>query len=236
MLRRAVLAAALVIGGLGTGVGSISPADASASDEQAFVARINSLRASKGLGSLAVHGELTAIGRNWAGQMAAAGRISHNPNFASQVTANWAKLGENVGVGGSVDSLMQAFINSPGHYANLVDPAFTHIGVGVTFGGGRMFTSHQFMKLQGATAPAPAPAPKAPAPAPKATAPAPAPKATPPRPVAPATTSPRASAPAASRSTPTTAAPAPVPEPEPPVVPLRVRAALERLADLDATA
>ena len=52
---------------------------------------------------------------------------------------------------------MQAFINSPAHYRNLVDPAWTHVGVGVTFGGdGRMYTTHNFMALAGGGGAAPA--------------------------------------------------------------------------------
>ena len=56
-----------------------------------------------------------------------AGQISHNPNLGSQVSGNWTKLGENVGVGYDVDGLMQAFINSPAHYRNLVDPEWNYI-------------------------------------------------------------------------------------------------------------
>jgi hypothetical protein len=129
-------------------------AHASSSEEAGFVARINSLRQSKGLAPLTVDGNLTSIGRNWSQKMLEAGAISHNPSFPSQVTSNWAKLGENVGHGGSVDSLFQAFVNSPAHYRNLVDPAFTHIGVGVVVGpDGTLWTSHQFMTLAGASAP-----------------------------------------------------------------------------------
>ena len=58
---------------------------------------------------------------------------------------------------------MQAFINSPAHYANLVDPAWTHVGVGVTFAAdGRMYTTHNFMALSGGAATSPAPAASAP--------------------------------------------------------------------------
>ena len=162
MLRRvgSAMVTAVAVFAVSTAVLSSPAAADTVADEQGFVARINQLRSSKGLGSLSVDGELTAIGRQWAAQMSSAGAISHNPNFSKQVQADWAKLGENVGVGNTVDSLMTAFINSPGHFANLVDPAFTHIGVGVVRGGdGRMYTSHQFMKLRsGAGTPA-APAP-----------------------------------------------------------------------------
>jgi uncharacterized protein YkwD len=131
--------------------------------EGQFISRINSLRASKGLGQLQVSGELTGVARRWTDRMVAAGQISHNPNLASEVSGNWTKLGENVGVGYDVDSLMQAFINSPAHYRNLVDPDWTHLGVGVTVAAdGRIYTTHNFMALAGQSAPPPPPPPPPP--------------------------------------------------------------------------
>ena len=64
--------------------------------------------------------------------MIAAGAISHDPNLAAaiaSVSSNWRKGGENVGMGGTVDSLFDTFVASPGHYANLVDPQYTRVGV-----------------------------------------------------------------------------------------------------------
>ena len=167
---------------------SAAPAAAmspSPGDEAAFINRINSLRASKGLSQLQVYGELTSVARNWTQKMVNAGQISHNPNLGSEVTANWTKLGENVGVGQNVDGLMQAFINSPAHYRNLVDPDWNYVGVGVVIApNGQMYTTHNFMKLAGG-APAPAPAPR-----PTTTRPRtqPRPAATTPPPPAPVTT------------------------------------------------
>ena len=77
--------------------------------------------------------------------------ICHASPISAGVTHPWAKLGENVGTGPDVGSVMSAFIASPGHYANIIDPEFTHIGVGVVWDGNRMFTTHRFMKLQGST-------------------------------------------------------------------------------------
>lgn len=116
--------------------------------ESAFVARINTLRASKGLGTLEVDGELTAIARRWAARMAAAGNISHNRNFQNEVSADWVKLGENVGMGPEIDKLHRAFVASPTHYKNLVDGDYTRVGVGVVVtGNGTIFTAHQFERL-----------------------------------------------------------------------------------------
>lgn len=120
-----------------------------ATAEADFVARINGLRAAKGLPALTVHAELTDVARAWAAEMAEADEISHNPDLAKQVRADWQKLGENVGVGMTVPKLHDAFVNSPAHYRNLVDPDFTHIGVAVVLGrDGAIFTAHQFMKLR----------------------------------------------------------------------------------------
>ena len=126
--------------------------------EADFVARINQLRTSRGLGALSVDPELTAQARQWAATMAGAGHIYHSSDLSLGITANWQKLGENVGVGGDVGSLFQAFVNSPTHYANLVDPSFTRVGVGVVLAGDRLYTTHRFMAL----APTPPPPPPAP--------------------------------------------------------------------------
>ena len=182
-------------------LGPAVPAGAGAEDFEAeFVAKINELRASKGLQQLSVDAELTSIGRRWSASMAAAGKISHNPDFPEWVTSDWQRLGENVGVGPTVQSLFDAFVNSPSHYANLVHPDYDRIGVGVVLAGDVMYTSHQFMQLRAAAAPAPARAPAAPArrtqasppvappePAAPAAAPTPAPAPVVPAPVAPVT-------------------------------------------------
>ncbi|HUP84754.1 MAG TPA: CAP domain-containing protein [Acidimicrobiales bacterium] len=150
MRRLAVLVVALLVVPLALVVASPASAQTDPSSAEAeFVADINALRASKGLGELRVHPELVRVARGWAAQMAKVDQISHNPNLANAVNADWQKLGENVGVGMSVSKLHQAFVDSPAHYRNLVDPAFTHIGVGVVIGrDGAIFTTHQFMQLR----------------------------------------------------------------------------------------
>jgi uncharacterized protein YkwD len=118
------------------------------SDEVSFVSQINALRAGQGLPALAVDPELTAKARGWAQTMAGAGRIWHS-NLSDGVSANWGRLGENVGMGATVDGLHAAFVASPHHYENLVDPRFTLIGVGVERNpAGVLFVAENFMQLQ----------------------------------------------------------------------------------------
>jgi hypothetical protein len=169
-------------------VGVSARADASAdnpaADEAQFVAMVNQTRASVGVAPLAVDGQLTALARQHAQVMADAGTIFHANPISAGVTAPWIKLGENVGTGPSVPPVMTAFINSPKHYANIVDPAFTFIGVGVVWVGPQMFTTHRFMQTSGGSPPPPPPPPPTTAPPP----PPPDPPAPPPTTPPPATT------------------------------------------------
>lgn len=182
-------------------------ASASASDEASFIAGVNQARASAGLPPLQADSQLTSLSRTWSAHMRDGGCgsgqfICHASPLSSGVTHNWGKLGENVGTGGDVGSVMQAFINSPGHYRNIVDPEFTHVGVGVVWQDGRLYTTHRFMKLQGA-APAPTPTTQPPATtAPPATPAAPAPTT----PAAPAQAAPPTPAPPTAESGNTTSA------------------------------
>ena len=87
--------------------------------------------------------------------------MSHNPEPDRPGLGAWTLVGENVGAGPEVGGLMDAFVASPTHYANIVEPRFDYIGVGVTWGSdGRMYTTHVFMDLDGDARPRRAPAPE----------------------------------------------------------------------------
>ncbi|MEA3075175.1 MAG: hypothetical protein QOF60_83 [Actinomycetota bacterium] len=110
-----------------------------------FVARINDLRASQGLSQLVVDPALVSIAADWTQHMAATNTLSHRPNLADVAPGDWTKLGENVGYGGAVATLHAAFVGSPGHYANLVNPGYQYIGVSVVMSGSTMWVTENFM-------------------------------------------------------------------------------------------
>ncbi|GJM38608.1 MAG: hypothetical protein DHS20C19_19750 [Acidimicrobiales bacterium] len=128
----------------------VEPAEASAGDESAFVAALNQVRADNGLPALTVNNELSNLARGHAQVMADAGEIFHANPISAGYGGEWAKLGENVGVGAGVEVLVDAFVASPGHFANIIDPAFTEIGVGVVWRDSAMYTTHRFLQLPGA--------------------------------------------------------------------------------------
>lgn len=178
-----LLVTAATLGGtLAVGVVAAGPASAGSGD---FVSCINSARAANGLRALSVAGDLSAVAQNWAGRMASAGTISHNPGLTSQVS-NWQVVGENVGMGPTVGALCTAFMNSPTHRDNILDSEYTQVGVGTVLSGSTIFVTEDFRKPAGGSSAPAASAPQPPAPRPAAPAPAPAAAtaAAPPAPVA----------------------------------------------------
>jgi hypothetical protein len=132
----------------------VQTAAASGNTSSDYVSRINALRAAVHVQPLLVDGELTGLAQAWANHMASTGVLSHS-SLTAGITEPWGKLGENVGVGPDNPTIWNAFLHSAEHYANLVDPAYNRVGVGVAFGGGSEWTCHKFMDLVGAPAPPP---------------------------------------------------------------------------------
>jgi hypothetical protein len=114
-------------------LGIVTPALASeATDlESEFLGLLNDERRSNGLAPLLVMSELVAGARGQAQAMADAGFLFHNPELGSVLADGWEKLGENVGIGYSAETLHQAFMNSPGHRANVLDTGYEYVGIGV---------------------------------------------------------------------------------------------------------
>lgn len=103
---------------------------AAVDDEQAFVTRIGAERAAAGLPAYSVADDLVAVARRQAARMATEQRLYHNPSLASEVTG-WSAVGENVGVGASVDDIHRAFMASATHREAILSEGFTEIGLGV---------------------------------------------------------------------------------------------------------
>jgi uncharacterized protein YkwD len=159
-MKLASAGAAFLLSGLSmAGTSLLTPDAAHAdtiSDEAQFVKRINEARVAGGLKELTVHVALVDAGRGWATKMrdtsVAANvddcLISHNPNLRTAVNAPWRKLGENVGCGDTdADTLHEAFMNSPKHRENIMDPTFDSVGIGIVMAGDTMFVTEQFMQI-----------------------------------------------------------------------------------------
>jgi hypothetical protein len=151
---------AVVVAGMMAGLLTLAtPALAdTATAESQFVTMINQLRASQGLRPLAVDPRLTTVARGWSANMASSNTLAHNPSLSSQAPSDWVKLGENVGYGPDAATIHQAFVNSAHHYANMVDPQFNAVGVGVVVSGGTMWVTEDFENSPSAPQPTTVPA------------------------------------------------------------------------------
>ncbi|SOE70743.1 Uncharacterized conserved protein YkwD, contains CAP (CSP/antigen 5/PR1) domain [Salinibacterium xinjiangense] len=171
------------------------PSVAHAGETDTIYSLVNEARWSQGSPGLVRNPAMDTVAANWAGALAQAGTLSHNPDYSSKIPGGWVAAGENVAQGYSGGSAMHdGWMNSPGHRANIFGN-FTDIGIAYLEAGGTTWGVQVFANYPGTVTPA---APAA-APAPAVAAPA----------------APAEPAPVAEDSTPLDAVPAPAATPEP---------------------
>ena len=100
--------------------------------ERGFASRINARREAAGRRPLHLDPELSRAAREHTNEMVARGSLSHtsSDDIKRRVT-KWRLIGANVGVGSTVDSLHNAFVNSPPHLENILHGDYRHVGVSV---------------------------------------------------------------------------------------------------------
>jgi uncharacterized protein YkwD len=118
-------------------------------EREAVIGGVNAARAQNGLPALSENVTLDAKADAWASQLRDECNIHHS-NLSDGAPPEWRKLGENVGRGGSIEQVQAAYMNSPGHRANILDRAFNSMGAGAVWGtcnGYRtVFTVQVFMR------------------------------------------------------------------------------------------
>ena len=113
-----------------------------------FTARVveltNAERAQAGLAPLGVSAELTGAAARYAEVLASEGCFAHTCGPVPQLVQRaelagyfgWLTLGENIAGGQrSPEAVVRDWMASPGHRANILNPSFTEVGVGVSTGG-----------------------------------------------------------------------------------------------------
>ena len=201
MLRRCLLVAAILLA-IGGPLALRAQAGETAAD---LTAMTNADRTRAGLRPLATANDLQSRAQSRANEMARGGRLQHTSNLGTKVSG-WKRLGENVGRGPNLRDIQTAFMASPSHKENIVDPGFTQIGVGVTWDGKEYFYVAVIFRQPSSTASA---SPPPTTPATQATPPTTRAASAPPKPKPTTTTKPAPTTTTAPPTTTTTLAPPP---------------------------
>ncbi|MFE2236226.1 CAP domain-containing protein [Streptomyces sp. NPDC059442] len=118
------------------------------SQAQEVVRLVNVERAAAGCKALTVDADLTDAAQEYSDAMAATGNFSHTGTDGTQpqdrieaAGYTWSRSGENIAKGqADAAAVVDAWMNSPGHRANILNCGFTEIGVGVSTDGGPWWT------------------------------------------------------------------------------------------------
>lgn len=103
--------------------------------DAAVVCLINQERTSRGLPALLVNSKLASSAQSWTDWMVANGQFTHGSDFAGRISAtgyNWQTAGENIATGYDTPrQVVAAWMASPDHCRNILDPSFRDVGTGV---------------------------------------------------------------------------------------------------------
>jgi uncharacterized protein YkwD len=114
--------------------------------EQRIADLVNEARRAAGLAPLTVDADLTAASRRWSEQMASGVGLQHDPGLS--VPSGSSRAGENVAYrttdAGVADNLHGQFMDSQGHRENVLNGAYTRLGVGVVQAGGLTWVTERF--------------------------------------------------------------------------------------------
>jgi uncharacterized protein YkwD len=128
---------------------TIAGCESTPADRAQVMDLVNQARAQNGVRPLRENYQLDVKADSWAQHIRNACALSHS-TLSDGAPSGWTKLGENVGYGGDINQVQVAYMNSPGHRANILDPGFSQIGTAAVWGncGGyhRVFTVQEFMQ------------------------------------------------------------------------------------------
>jgi uncharacterized protein YkwD len=116
-------------------------ADAQLTPQQKVLEIVNIHRANAGCPALKMHTKLTTAAQRHASDMANRNFFSHTGSNGSTMVSRvdatgypWMMLGENIAAGQATPrSVVNAWMNSPSHRANILNCSFREIGIGYVY-------------------------------------------------------------------------------------------------------
>jgi putative cell wall-binding protein len=147
------VAIVIVVAGALVPLSAQASASVTVSDAVArILADTNALRIAGGLAPLIESTAMDTVAQNWSASMYAAGSLTHNPNYSTQIPSGWTAAGENIATGYTSTSVVDAWRNSPGHYANIMGN-YNAIGIGYYESNGHTYFTQDFGKYTAVPSP-----------------------------------------------------------------------------------
>jgi hypothetical protein len=113
----------------------------------------NEERAKANVPALKWNDRLAIAARLHSDEMAKQGQISHQmpgePSFTQRISdrgAGFSAAAENVGFADDAETLQSGWMHSPGHRANILNPLYDEIGIGIVRRGDRLYATEDFSK------------------------------------------------------------------------------------------
>ena len=135
-MSRGLVRAVKVLGltlALSVALGAVAPtAHAVWTPRRDMLSWMNSARSNHGAVGLDRVWAIRQLADDHSRDMAVAGRIFHTTALSSKLRiVSWSVAGENVGAGGELRALFDAFMRSDAHRANILEPRFRRVGIGI---------------------------------------------------------------------------------------------------------
>jgi len=151
-----VVAAAVFSGVIGVPMamhaGATTYAPALSTFDSRLLADMNHARTARGMRALTAVAGTTDVAHGWSCHMAGVSLLSHNLRLGALLETHgsywWTTYGENVGVvptTAGADTLFRAYMASPEHRANILDPSYRYVGVWSKSAGGFRWNTVDFV-------------------------------------------------------------------------------------------
>jgi uncharacterized protein YkwD len=124
---------------------TVAPPTTAQQYQMDVVSATNAARKAHGLRALTVTSCLQTLATNWANHLAATRTFTHQSLGPFLTNCHASSAGENIAMGNvTAQDVVNMWLNSPEHRANLLSSSFTHVAIGAAQGGGNWYVVQDF--------------------------------------------------------------------------------------------
>ncbi len=136
---RRLTAVAIVVAALSLLTGCLT------TSQDLVLTELNADRTAHHMSRLPTQSDAQRKAQAWAEKLARENALYHS-NLPDGIKVRWCSIGENVGYGPTVGAIEDAYMNSSGHRANILNTKWNGVGVGYAKVGNKTWTVQVFIK------------------------------------------------------------------------------------------